>query len=294
MPALSVLTPIHNCERFVHRCYAMLREQTFTDWEWVVIDDGSTDRTAELVAAIKDDRIRLIRLPEHRGCGYTRMRGIEACLGEWMVVWDADDLYFPDRLEKMNQARSEGYDYAASYAVVVSNDLKVKSVRGFMPFKHFRKALVFVHPTMACRMDLAREIAYDDLEWGSDFTIMLTLSARHNGRLYEDALTLYQEERLIYLRKAIVGNRSHWKQTRRLYAKGVLPMGLLEYLAMNVKWAAKLAVLNMMRLYPDSYNWSIGLRTQGRTDPDFALAPERWSFIQRLATRDFDKEATGR
>jgi len=111
LPTFSVITPIFNGEDFVHRCYSLLSMQTFTDWEWVVVDDGSTDKTADLVRQIDDERVRFITYMPNRGRGYARTRALEAACGEWMVVWDVDDLYFPDRLEKINKARLEGYDF---------------------------------------------------------------------------------------------------------------------------------------------------------------------------------------
>jgi cellulose synthase/poly-beta-1,6-N-acetylglucosamine synthase-like glycosyltransferase len=71
-PTFSVMTPVYNGEAFFRRCFGVLREQTISDWEWVVVDDGSTDQTAEIVRSIDDDRIRFISYPENQGRGYAR------------------------------------------------------------------------------------------------------------------------------------------------------------------------------------------------------------------------------
>lgn len=127
MPVFSVLTPVYNGAPYIERCYASLAAQTFGDWEWVVVDDGSTDQTAELVRALNDPRIRLVSYQPNRGRGYARYESLAAATGDWMVVWDADDFYFPDRLDKMNRARLDGYDFFCSYSVVVDNQLRVKA-----------------------------------------------------------------------------------------------------------------------------------------------------------------------
>ena len=58
-PTLSVITPVYNGADFVERCYENLLKQSFTNWEWVIVDDGSTDGTAQIVQGIKDPRVRL-------------------------------------------------------------------------------------------------------------------------------------------------------------------------------------------------------------------------------------------
>lgn len=85
-PKLSVVSPVYNCESYVKCCYYTLENQTFTDWEWVVVDDGSTDNTANLIRQIDDSRIKLISYMPNRGRGYARSRAIEACSGDWIVV----------------------------------------------------------------------------------------------------------------------------------------------------------------------------------------------------------------
>lgn len=63
MPVVfSVVTPVYNGAPFIDRCYAVLVEQTFTDWEWVVVDDGSEDETRALVERIDDPRVKLLVL----------------------------------------------------------------------------------------------------------------------------------------------------------------------------------------------------------------------------------------
>ncbi len=205
---LSVVTPIFNGERFVERCYASLKAQTFADWEWVVVDDGSTDGTAKALGGIHDCRLRIVRLPHNEGRGSARARALNEARGDWMVVWDVDDLNYPDRLARVNSARLEGYDFCCSYAVVVDNALRMKGVRGFEPaFRVLPR--YFVHPTLACRTDLARDIGYDPaLRAGEDLTLMLTLARRYRGQFIDEALMIYQEDREVNLDKAIASNES--------------------------------------------------------------------------------------
>src|SRR5579863_2912969 len=93
MPALSILTPVYNGAGYLHRCLDNLLRQTFSDWEWVIVDDGSTDQSKDIVDEFDDARIKLLTYQPNRGRGYARMLGLESCLGDWIVIWDVDDLH---------------------------------------------------------------------------------------------------------------------------------------------------------------------------------------------------------
>jgi glycosyltransferase involved in cell wall biosynthesis len=291
---LSVTTPIFNGEDFVNRCYSMLRMQTFTDWEWVVVDDGSTDKTADLIRQIDDERVRLITYTTNRGRGYARSRALEAARGEWMVVWDIDDLYFPNRLEKIDEARRDGYDFFCSYAVVVDNNLQIKGVRGFYPAVDGLPRY-FVHPTLACRIDIARKIGYEELKTvggiGEDARIVLTLAAQYRGCFFEDALAIYQEDREVFLKKSLDSNWSQLLCVQQLYQDGVLTMNWQSYLQITLKFIIKLLILNLMRFAPHLYLKTLRRRPYGEKAPNWSLSWERLAFIEQMRRGNFEGEA---
>lgn len=102
MPVVSVIMPVLNGERFIGAAIASVQAQTFRDWELVVIDDGSTDASAEIVEeALRDDpRIRLVDNrggPVH-GAAAARNLGMRRAEGELIAFLDADDLYEPGKL----------------------------------------------------------------------------------------------------------------------------------------------------------------------------------------------------
>lgn len=282
MPVFSAITPVYNGAAFVRRCYAMLAGQTFTDWEWVVVDDGSTDGTADMVRSIPDERIRLSAHQPNRGRGYARNAALGEARGEWMVVWDADDLYFPDRLEKIAEARAAGYEFCVSYAVVVDNELRLKGVRGFHPAarglpRHF------VHHTLGCRMEIARTLGYDPaLRTGEDATITWVLDGKYRGRFIDDALTIYQEEREVGVAKALATCDAQIRQLRRAVAGGLLAMARRDYLALLARLHTKRGVLALMQFAPALYRLTVPLRSYGATAPGYALPAWRAEFIDAL------------
>ena len=128
---LSVITPIYNGADFVERCYENLLKQSFANWEWVVVDDGSTDGTTKIIQKTEDARVRLFSYKQNKGRGYARNIAISESQGDWIVIWDVDDLNFPERLMTIENARLQNYDFFCSYAVVADNNMKIKGTRGF-------------------------------------------------------------------------------------------------------------------------------------------------------------------
>jgi glycosyltransferase involved in cell wall biosynthesis len=102
-PAVSVIVPLYNKAETVEETINRALSQTFTDLEIIVVDDGSTDGSAALVAGISDPRLTLI-LQDNGGVSAARNRGIMAAQTDWITLLDADDHWDPDHLERHWQA----------------------------------------------------------------------------------------------------------------------------------------------------------------------------------------------
>ena len=99
-PAVAVVTAAWNMERYVGETIGSVLRQTLTDFEMIVIDDGSSDATVSIVTAVADPRIRLISI-RRGGVSAARNRGLDACRAALVVFLDADDLLLPDALSRM-------------------------------------------------------------------------------------------------------------------------------------------------------------------------------------------------
>jgi len=99
-PPVTVLMAIYNAEAFVAAAIESILEQTFRDFEFLIIDDGSTDESVEIVEGYADSRIRLVRNERQTGLVPTLNRGIELARGEYIARMDADDISLPERLER--------------------------------------------------------------------------------------------------------------------------------------------------------------------------------------------------
>lgn len=113
MPLVSVIMPAYNVEKYIEEAIQSVIVQSYTNWELLVIDDGSTDKTLEIVQkmAEKDNRIFLIKNEKNMGVARTRNRGFELCKGEYIALLDSDDLWHAEKLEKqVNLAKETGAD----------------------------------------------------------------------------------------------------------------------------------------------------------------------------------------
>lgn len=102
MPLVSVIIPCYNCDRFLLETVSSVFNQDFTDYEIILIDDGSTDNTLEVIKSFGDKVIA--EFQENRGASYTRNRGTALAKGEFIQYLDADDLLRPNTLEKRVKA----------------------------------------------------------------------------------------------------------------------------------------------------------------------------------------------
>ena len=99
---VSVITPMHNSGRYILDTIESVKNQTYKNWEMIIIDDCSTDNSVELVKKYiqSDERIKLIRLEENVGVAKARNKGIENSKGRYLAFLDSDDLWLPDKLNK--------------------------------------------------------------------------------------------------------------------------------------------------------------------------------------------------
>jgi glycosyltransferase involved in cell wall biosynthesis len=97
-PAISVIMPVYNREAVVRRAIDSVLAQDFTDFELIIVDDGSKDRTVEVVQEVTDPRLRLFRQPHNMGGNAARNRGIREARAPLIAFLDSDDVYLPGKL----------------------------------------------------------------------------------------------------------------------------------------------------------------------------------------------------
>lgn len=119
-PEVTIITPLYNSARFIEATLDSVMRQSFENWESILIDDGSTDETAERIKPyLRDERFRYIK-QANQGIAGARNTGIRMARGEWVCLLDHDDRWLPEKLEKqLRAARENNYDIIATDAYLV-------------------------------------------------------------------------------------------------------------------------------------------------------------------------------
>jgi len=135
-PHISICIPAYKAERFLADTLASVAAQTFSDWELIVTEDGSSDRTREIVqrfAATVAQRVIYNRHETNRGLPIARNTGIAATTGEWIAFIDSDDLWKPEHLQSL-VATARGGDYDLVFAGTLPfDDVTGKQLQPCLP-----------------------------------------------------------------------------------------------------------------------------------------------------------------
>ena len=196
-PLLSVLLPVYNGEKFIREAVDSILEQTFTNFELIIIDDCSTDNTVSIIKEYNDARI-VLKIKEINS-GYTDSLnwGIENCSGKFIARMDADDVCFPTRFDEQIKimTKNPGIIVCGSWATIYGTNNYIKH-----PEKHndiFISSLEhcpIVHPSVMINKFLLGSERYNkDFEPAEDYEFWTRLL--HKGTFYniQKSLLFYRE-----------------------------------------------------------------------------------------------------
>lgn len=110
---VSIIMPSWNTEKYIAETIQSVINQTYVNWELLIVDDCSTDRTDEIVEKFKDKRIKYYHNGKNSGAAITRNKAMREAKGEWIAFLDSDDLWMPEKLEKqISFMKNNGYVFS--------------------------------------------------------------------------------------------------------------------------------------------------------------------------------------
>jgi len=225
-PKVSVVMPVYNTRPYLEEAIASIFAQTYRNWELVIVDDFSTDGSWEYVCGIRDPRVRVARNERNMRNSYTLNRGIALATGEYIAKMDADDVSFPERIERQMEYLREHPEVDAVGCGLYRVDRDLKLITVNIPPAAHRDIVRFIAPgrkfvfgpsfpiTDGCLV--ARRSWF--LRWQYDPAIPYAQDFDQNLRSHYDSVFANLQEPLYLYRR--VGVTSSWlSQTKAVWYK---------------------------------------------------------------------------
>lgn len=196
---ISIIMPSWNTERFIGESIQSVINQTYKNWELLIVDDCSIDKTDGVVGSFKDERIRYFHNKKNSGAALTRNKALREARGEWIAFLDSDDLWMPEKLEhQINFMKKNGY--SLSYTEYEKIDEASNSLNIYVsgPKKvNRRKMYNYDYIGQLTMMYNAREfgtIQIKDIKKNNDYAIRLQLFKKPETCAYllEENLAKYR------------------------------------------------------------------------------------------------------
>ena len=194
---VSVVMPVYNQEKYVRDAIESILNQTFQDFELIVVNDGSDDDSESKILSCRDERIVYVRNEENQGNYPARNIGIAKAKGRYVAVMDADDLAFPTRLEQQFTYLENHRDLCAVGSGFTFSDT-LRKCRHPLGDEEIRLALLdrnsFMHASLMIRMEALRELGgYNETyRYASDYDLVCRLVLYGKVENLPDILMIYR------------------------------------------------------------------------------------------------------
>lgn len=198
---VSVIIPTYNRADCIEKSIRSVLEQTYRDFELIIVDDGSSDNTHDVVNSIDDERIRYVKMPENRGASAARNEGIRQAAYDYIAFQDSDDMWKPDKLEKqmrtlmdnpqagMVYCEFETRTYDGSIIIVPAKAIPLSDKQGKIYDKMLYQNMISTQTVVARREALVQEGLFcEKLTCLEDWDFFLRIAKDYEIAFLEEAL----------------------------------------------------------------------------------------------------------
>lgn len=197
-PVISVLITSYNTAEFILPCITTILLQTYQNIEVIVIDDGSTDKTLEILGTIKDSRIKVCALNENKGRVEALNYGLSICTGQYLALMDSDDLASPLRIEKLYEHLQKNELDAVSSQFYEYKDTSDYAISSFRTEEMEIKAMMLFynavpHAATMFKLETIQAILYrKGFDYAEDYDMMARYSMLYKLGILNEPLYLYR------------------------------------------------------------------------------------------------------
>jgi glycosyltransferase involved in cell wall biosynthesis len=198
MPKVAVVTSVYNGEDFLEQCVHSILDQTFRDFEFIILNNGSTDETAQILNQFRDPRLRIIH-QENLGVTRSLDKGVRMAHADLIARLDADDYSFPNRLSKQVDFMDRNLDYAlcgTKFLELTGNKISPQKVPFIENDENIRSILSCYNPfshsaVMFRKQSFIAAGGYDErFTFSPDYDLWIRLLQTGKGYILEDELTM--------------------------------------------------------------------------------------------------------
>ena len=195
---VSIVTPAYNCGAFIAETIESVLAQTYANWEMLIVDDCSTDNTAQIISNYKDDRILFFQNETNSGAAVSRNRALAEAKGRWIAFLDCDDWWYPDKLEKQLEFMLKN-NFAFTYTeyIMADDTLTPTGIRVSGPKCITRKRMYdFCWPgcvTVMYDRDVMGPLSIPNLKKHNDYALWLSAIRFSNCYLFPHVLAKYRK-----------------------------------------------------------------------------------------------------
>ena len=207
---VSIIMPSYNTAKFIGQSIESVLNQTYQDFELIIVDDCSTDNTDEVVSAFTDERIRYFKNEKNSGAAVSRNKALREATGKWIAFLDSDDLWEKNKLERQIAFMSEN-QYAFSYTeyVEMNEDGNENGVWVSGP-KKITKSGMFRYCWPGCLtvmydVEKVGLVQIADIKKNNDYAMWLKACKRADCYLLQEPLARYRR------RSGSISNHGYWK-----------------------------------------------------------------------------------
>lgn len=213
---VSVIMPSWNTADYIAESIESVINQTYQNWELIIVDDCSTDTTDEIVNHFKDDRIRYFKNSINSGAAITRNKALQHSRGEWIAFLDSDDLWHPEKLEKqIHFMEKNGYSFSYHNFEKIDEDSQYLGVTVTGPSLVTKKMMYhYGYPGCLTFMYNAKVmglVQIDDIKKNNDYAILLKLCKKVDCNLLDENLAYYR------IRKKSISHDKLYKKLKSHY-----------------------------------------------------------------------------
>ncbi len=197
---VSIIMPSYNTAPYIKETIQSVLDQTYTNWELIIVDDCSTDNTEEVLATINDSRIRYFKNEKNSGAAVSRNKALRAAKGQWIAFLDSDDLWMSEKLEKqINFMKKNGYSFSYTNYEEIDVDGNKTGIKITGP-KRITKTGMFNYCWLGCLTvmfdaDKIGLIQIEDIKKNNDYAMWLKVCQKADCYLLDEYLAQYRKGR---------------------------------------------------------------------------------------------------